>query len=246
MTKLFVNLNFYCLQLKGFEIIKAVHLEPEPFDIERDLITPTYKIKRPQMLKYYKVTPLSLSLTLHVCVNFPFKFRTDFYTCKIGWSDLLTVKEISMFFGAYVSYVRMSWSEAVLYILILDAVCKVWHNAFRNQILEFLLLFFFLHGCGPFETMLANIPSLGGIKSFVLIHPSSCLVHASLIQLISICQFTFKKIFFFSQWDRKRSLVMKLLTRCLCCAECDWQHVQECEQFPCMKNSLLELEFSPI
>ena len=86
MTKLFVNLNFYCLQLKGFEIIKAVHLEPEPFDIERDLITPTYKIKRPQMLKYYKVTPLSLSLslTLHVCVNFPFKFRTDFYTCKTG------------------------------------------------------------------------------------------------------------------------------------------------------------------
>ncbi|XP_030951886.1 long chain acyl-CoA synthetase 4 isoform X1 [Quercus lobata] len=41
-------------KLKGFEIIKAVHLEPEPFDIERDLITPTYKIKRPQMLKYYK------------------------------------------------------------------------------------------------------------------------------------------------------------------------------------------------
>ena len=139
-------------------------------------------------------------------MNFPFKFRTDFYTCKTGRSDLLTVKEISMFFGAYVSYVRMSWSEAVLYILILDAVCKVWHNAFRNQILEFLLLFFFLHGCGPFETMLANIPSLGGIKSFVLIHPSSCLVHASLIQLISICQFTFKKIFFFFPMRSKKIL----------------------------------------
>ncbi|KAL0016000.1 hypothetical protein SO802_003069 [Lithocarpus litseifolius] len=41
-------------KLKGFEIIKAVHLEPEPFDIDRDLITPTYKIKRPQMFKYYK------------------------------------------------------------------------------------------------------------------------------------------------------------------------------------------------
>ena len=68
MTKLFVNLNFYCLQLKGFEIIKAVHLEPEPFDIERDLITPTYKIKRPQMLKYYKVTPLSLSLSHITCL----------------------------------------------------------------------------------------------------------------------------------------------------------------------------------
>ncbi|KAI5067553.1 hypothetical protein GOP47_0018081 [Adiantum capillus-veneris] len=41
-------------KLKGFEIIKAVHLEPQPFDLERDLITPTYKKKRPQLLKYYK------------------------------------------------------------------------------------------------------------------------------------------------------------------------------------------------
>ncbi|GAV65774.1 AMP-binding domain-containing protein [Cephalotus follicularis] len=41
-------------KLKGFEFIKAVHLEPEPFDMERDLLTPTYKKKRPQLLKYYK------------------------------------------------------------------------------------------------------------------------------------------------------------------------------------------------
>ncbi|XP_057967328.1 long chain acyl-CoA synthetase 4-like [Malania oleifera] len=41
-------------KLKGFEFIKAVHLDPEPFDMERDLITPTYKKKRPQLLKYYK------------------------------------------------------------------------------------------------------------------------------------------------------------------------------------------------
>ncbi|KAL6181867.1 hypothetical protein ACLB2K_048515 [Fragaria x ananassa] len=41
-------------KLKGFEVIKAVHLDPEPFDMERDLITPTYKKKRPQLLKYYK------------------------------------------------------------------------------------------------------------------------------------------------------------------------------------------------
>ncbi|KAL8138952.1 hypothetical protein V2J09_004953 [Rumex salicifolius] len=41
-------------KLKGFEFIKAVHLDPEAFNIERDLLTPTYKIKRPQMLKYYK------------------------------------------------------------------------------------------------------------------------------------------------------------------------------------------------
>ncbi|KAG4906218.1 hypothetical protein JHK82_054852 [Glycine max] len=41
-------------QLRGFELLKAIHLEPNPFDIERDLITPTFKLKRPQLLKYYK------------------------------------------------------------------------------------------------------------------------------------------------------------------------------------------------
>lgn len=41
-------------RLKGFEFMKALHLEPVPFDIDRDLITPTYKKKRPQLLKYYQ------------------------------------------------------------------------------------------------------------------------------------------------------------------------------------------------
>ncbi|GKV40045.1 hypothetical protein SLEP1_g47725 [Rubroshorea leprosula] len=41
-------------KLKGFEFVKAVHLEPVPFDMERDLLTPTYKKKRPQLLKYYQ------------------------------------------------------------------------------------------------------------------------------------------------------------------------------------------------
>ncbi|KAK1320622.1 Long chain acyl-CoA synthetase 4 [Acorus calamus] len=41
-------------KLKGFEVIKAVHLDPLPFDMERDLLTPTYKKKRPQLLKYYQ------------------------------------------------------------------------------------------------------------------------------------------------------------------------------------------------
>ncbi|XP_071730679.1 long chain acyl-CoA synthetase 4-like [Rutidosis leptorrhynchoides] len=41
-------------KLKGYEFIKAVHLDPVPFDMERDLLTPTFKKKRPQMLKYYQ------------------------------------------------------------------------------------------------------------------------------------------------------------------------------------------------
>ncbi|XP_020584641.1 long chain acyl-CoA synthetase 4-like [Phalaenopsis equestris] len=41
-------------KLKGFEFIKAIHLDPLPFDMERDLLTPTFKKKRPQLLKYYQ------------------------------------------------------------------------------------------------------------------------------------------------------------------------------------------------
>ncbi|KAL5704967.1 long-chain-fatty-acid--CoA ligase [Ranunculus cassubicifolius] len=40
--------------LRGFELLKAIYLEPNPFDFQRDLITPTFKLKRPQLLKYYK------------------------------------------------------------------------------------------------------------------------------------------------------------------------------------------------
>jgi long-chain acyl-CoA synthetase len=43
-------------KLKGYEFIRAVHLDPLPFDMERDLITPTYKKKRPQLLKHYQGT----------------------------------------------------------------------------------------------------------------------------------------------------------------------------------------------
>jgi long-chain acyl-CoA synthetase len=41
-------------KLKGFEYIKKIYVESSPFDMERDLLTPTYKIKRPKMLKYYQ------------------------------------------------------------------------------------------------------------------------------------------------------------------------------------------------
>ncbi|KAF3340507.1 long chain acyl-CoA synthetase 1 isoform X2 [Carex littledalei] len=42
-------------KLRGFEMIRGVVVEPVPFDIERDLVTPTMKKKRSQMLKYYQV-----------------------------------------------------------------------------------------------------------------------------------------------------------------------------------------------
>ena len=41
-------------KLKGFEIAKAVHLTSEPFSVDNDLLTPTFKMKRPQLLKHFK------------------------------------------------------------------------------------------------------------------------------------------------------------------------------------------------
>ncbi|XP_026436470.1 long chain acyl-CoA synthetase 1-like [Papaver somniferum] len=42
-------------KLRGFENIKGVILDPLPFDVERDLVTPTMKKKRNQLLKHYQV-----------------------------------------------------------------------------------------------------------------------------------------------------------------------------------------------
>jgi long-chain acyl-CoA synthetase len=41
-------------KLKGFELIKAVHLEPNVFTVEDDLITPSMKLKRPQLQRKYQ------------------------------------------------------------------------------------------------------------------------------------------------------------------------------------------------
>lgn len=41
-------------KLKGYEFVKAVHLDPVLFDLDRGLLTPSYKKKRPQFFKYYQ------------------------------------------------------------------------------------------------------------------------------------------------------------------------------------------------
>ena len=48
-------------RLKGFEFPKALHLDPAPFSIEADLITPKMSLKRPQLLKHYKTQVGSLT-----------------------------------------------------------------------------------------------------------------------------------------------------------------------------------------
>jgi len=40
--------------LKSFEQAKAIHLDSDPWSVEKDLLTPTFKSKRPQLEKYYK------------------------------------------------------------------------------------------------------------------------------------------------------------------------------------------------
>lgn len=40
--------------MQGFEQARKIYLDREQFSVERDLVTPTFKLKRPQLLKEYK------------------------------------------------------------------------------------------------------------------------------------------------------------------------------------------------
>ncbi len=41
-------------KLKGFELARAVHLDAHQFCVEDDTMTPTFKLKRPQLQKRYQ------------------------------------------------------------------------------------------------------------------------------------------------------------------------------------------------
>lgn len=41
-------------RLQGFELVKAVHLDTVQFSVDNDLMTPTFKLKRAQLLKHYQ------------------------------------------------------------------------------------------------------------------------------------------------------------------------------------------------
>lgn len=40
--------------LKGFEVVKNIALEPVPFSVENNLLTPTFKLKRHELKLTYK------------------------------------------------------------------------------------------------------------------------------------------------------------------------------------------------
>lgn len=40
--------------VQGFEMVRKIHLDAEQFTVEKNLITPTFKLKRPQLLQHYK------------------------------------------------------------------------------------------------------------------------------------------------------------------------------------------------
>ena len=50
--------------LKGFEVIKRVFLEPEQWSTANDLMTPSFKLKRPNLQKHYAQEIKSMYIAL--------------------------------------------------------------------------------------------------------------------------------------------------------------------------------------
>ena len=55
-------------KLKGFEIVRALHMEPEPWTADNGLLTPTFKLKRNIAKKHYaqQITDMYESIGAHV------------------------------------------------------------------------------------------------------------------------------------------------------------------------------------
>ena len=58
-------------------MIKAVSLDSVMFDVERDLLTPTFKKKRPQLLKHYQVSGVVRTVTRCAQCDPSFSFPTS-------------------------------------------------------------------------------------------------------------------------------------------------------------------------
>lgn len=52
LAKITDQINGHAVQ--GFEMVRKIHLDAEQFTVEKNLITPTFKLKRPQLLQHYK------------------------------------------------------------------------------------------------------------------------------------------------------------------------------------------------
>jgi long-chain acyl-CoA synthetase len=52
-------------KLLGYELIRGLHVEHDLFSVENDLLTPTFKLKRPQLKERYldAITKMYASMT---------------------------------------------------------------------------------------------------------------------------------------------------------------------------------------